>query len=111
MCAQEEHGFDANIEAPVTACKFAERFIDAANGWRFGIADKFRLAAAAKMAFVFKLAAAFAAAENAADAEACREAVPVAEPEAIAVKFACAVARAALSSMPAFGLAKFPPSN
>ena len=64
------HGFDANIEEPVTACRFADRFIEAANGCRFGTADKFRLAAAAKMAFAFKLAAAFAAAETAADAEA-----------------------------------------
>ena len=61
------------------------------------------------MAFAFKLATAVAAAETA--VEACSEAVPVAEPETMAVKFACAVARAALRSMPALGLAKFPPSN
>lgn len=109
MRVQEEHGFVASMDVPVRACRFAERLNDAANGWRFGTADKLRLAAADMIALAFKLAAAFAAAEIA--VEAWSDAVPVAEPETMAVKFACAVARAEERSMPALGLAKFPPSN
>ena len=32
LCKQDEHGVAANMEVPVRACRFAERFNDAANG-------------------------------------------------------------------------------
>lgn len=68
MNAHDAHGLEASVEVPVTALRFADKFSDAASGWRFGTTEALRLAAADMMAFAFILAAALAAAATAVEA-------------------------------------------
>jgi hypothetical protein len=59
---QDEHGVEASMAVPDMALRLADRLREAANGWRFGTMEAFRMAAADKMALAFMLAAALATA-------------------------------------------------
>ena len=105
--AHDEHGFEESIGDPVIPVRLADRFKEVESGCRFGSADRFILSAAERIAFAFKLAAPVAATEAAVDAStaAFAEAVPA----TAAVKFACAIASAFFSWIPAMGLTKLIP--